>query len=307
MRKEFKLLDPYESELYTYLWTVEDPKGVVQIIHGMSEHVGRYDHFAQYLNSLGLIVIGNDHLGHGRTSTDLSCVHFDDNGGFHKVYEGVKTVRDYIDVKYPDLPVIMFAHSMGSFIGRYAILYDHERYNQAIFSGTGWFSTSSIYFGIFVANLITLFKGKRHVSPFFNQKLMSGAQNSMIRRGLINRPIEWLTNDKDVQKEFEESPLCGQPFTITAQKDLLQFMLDIQDKKKIRASASSTPLFFISGEQDGLGKYGQSIRKLSKLYNHCGYSNVKFKVVDNCRHEIINELRKKDIFEDLGDWILRYL
>ena len=139
MEKEFVIVDPYENNLYTYLWTpdVVKPKGIVQLIHGAGEHVGRYREFAQYLNTLGLIVIGNDHLGHGKTADTNEYVYFADDIGFHKVYEGVKTVRDYIEEYYPKLPVIMFAHSMGSFIGRYAILYDHKRYDQAIFSGTG--------------------------------------------------------------------------------------------------------------------------------------------------------------------------
>ena len=109
MEKEFKLVDPFENELHTYLWTPGDdkPKGVVQIIHGASEHMGRYKRFAKYLNSLGFIVIGNDHLGHGKTAIESEYVYFADSIGFHKVYEGVKTIRDYIEEHYPTLPVII--------------------------------------------------------------------------------------------------------------------------------------------------------------------------------------------------------
>ncbi len=309
MEKEFMLIDPYENELFTYLWTpdTEKPKGVVQIIHGASEHVGRYKEFALYLNSIGLIVIGNDHLGHGRTAEDSEYVYFADSIGFHKVYEGVKTVRDYIEEHYPTLPVIMFAHSMGSFIGRYAILYDQKRYDQAIFSGTGWFNPLRIYLSIGLANLIVRSRGKKHVSEYYNDHIANGAIRSMKKNGIINKRVEWLTTDREKQREFENSELCGKPFTIGAHLDLLRFVLEIQDKKRIKDSASSTAIYFISGELDALGGYGHAIKRLYQYYRDCGYSNVKYTVLNNARHEVINEIERENIYVQLGNWIIKNL
>lgn len=305
MLKEFTILDPYDNELHTSLWTIgrKKPKGVVQIIHGASEHVGRYSHFAEYLNSLGYIVIGNDHLGHGKTANNPEMVHFADEMGFHKVYGGVQVVRDYIEENYPDLPVIMFAHSMGSFIGRYAILYDWKRYNLACFSGTGWVSGFSLNAGILLANLIKRFKGPRHIAESFTNMFMNGAQKSMIRNGLINKNIEWLTHDREIQDEFLKNPLSGAPFTIGTQRDVMQFIKEIQDKNRIKASASSTAIYFISGEYDGLGDYGNAPKKLHKLYLDCGYSNVKYSVINGARHEIINELDRENTYKMISDWI----
>jgi len=305
MEKEFKLVDPFENKLNVRLWTSQTRsiKGVVQIIHGASEHIGRYSDFAKYLNSLGYVVIGNDHLGHGKNNLENDYIYFADSIGFHKVYEGVKTVRDYIEEHYPKLPVIMFAHSMGSFIGRYAILYDYKRYDEAIFSGTGWFNPFKIYMSIGIAKLIVRLKGKKHVSLFYNNRIAGGAIRSMKRNGIINKKVEWLSTVKAVQREFEESPLCGKPFTIGAQLDLLNFLLEIQDKKKIKDSASSTAIYFISGDLDALGNYGGVVKKLYKYYKECGYSRVKFTVLKDCRHEIINEFEKESTYRRLGDWI----
>lgn len=309
MEREFIVVDPYENDLHTYLWTtdMEKPKGIVQIIHGASEHVGRYREFALYLNSIGFHVIGNDHLGHGKTSDSTEYTYFADSIGFHKVYEGVKTVRDYIEEHYPTLPVIMFAHSMGSFIGRYAILYDYKRYNQAIFSGTGWFNPIKIYLSIGVARLIVRSKGKKHVSKFYNQRIADGAVRSMKKNGIINNKVEWLSNDRNIQRAFKEDELCGKPFTIGAHLDLLRFILEIQDKKRIKDSASSTAIYFISGELDALGGYGAVAKKLYQYYNDCGYSNVKYTVLNNARHEIINEVEREDIHYQLGNWIIKNL
>jgi len=305
MEKEFKLVDPFENELHTYLWTPGDekPKGIVQIIHGAAEHMGRYKRFAEYLNSFGFIVIGNDHLGHGKTAIESEYVYFADSIGFHKVYEGVKTIRDYIEEHYPSLPVIMFAHSMGSFIGRYAILYDHKRYDEAIFSGTGWFNPVKLYFSIAVAKLIVRSKGRRHISEFYNNRLADGAVRSMKRNGIINHRIEWISSLKAVQREFQADELCGKPFTIGAQLDLLSFLLEIQDKRKIKDSASSTAIYFISGDLDALGGYGGDIKKLYNYYKECGYSRVKYTVLNDCRHEIINEMEWESTYRRISDWI----
>ena len=305
MKKEFKLIDPYENKIHVYLWVpeTESIKGVVQIIHGASEYMGRYNEFALYLNSIGFIVIGNDHLGHGKNNENSDSIYFADSIGFHKVYEGVKTVRDYIEEHYPNLPVIMFAHSMGSFIGRYAILYDHKRYDEAIFSGTGWFNPIKIYISIWIAKFIIRSKGQKYVSTYYNNKIADGAVRSMKRNGIINKRIEWISSVKAVQREFEESELCGKPFTIGAQLDLLNFILEVQDKKRIKDSASSTAIYFISGDLDALGNYGGAVKKLYNYYKECGYSRVKYTVLRDCRHEIINEVEKESTYRRLGDWM----
>ncbi|KFZ25542.1 MAG: Phospholipase YtpA [Candidatus Izimaplasma bacterium HR2] len=305
MEKEFIIIDPYENELNTYIWTpiTKRPKGVVQIIHGAGEHAGRYKEFAEYLNSLGLIVIANDHLGHGKSADNEDYVYFSDDIGFHKVYEGVRTVRDYIEEKYPSLPVIMFAHSMGSFVGRYTILYDYKRYNQAIFTGTGWFSSVKIHLLIAVFAIASKIKGKRYVSPKLTKMFTEGAIKSMRKNGIINEKIEWISADPNIRRAYKEDPLCGKPFSVGAHLDLFRFLPEIQDKKRIKASASSTAIFFISGELDALGDYGIASKKLYKYYNQCGYSNVKFNIINNGRHEVINDYEREAAYRMIGNWI----
>lgn len=308
MYKEFKLTDPYEHELHTYLWeTDKKPIGVIQILHGAGEHVLRYKDFAEHFSNLGYHVIGNDHLGHGKTAPNEKVIYFDDYLGFHKVYEGTKTVRNYIKETYPKLPVIMFAHSMGSFIGRYAIIHDHHNYDVAIFSGTGWFSPINIRFGQCLASIITLFKGRQYVSEFFNTKILDGHIRSMKKNGLINKRSEWITQNIDIQKEVLKDPLCDREFSIGAQKDILKFMPEIQNKRAIKESSSSTAIYFISGKQDGLGKYGFAPKKLDKIYRECGYSNVKYSVLNNCRHEVINELDRLKHYDKINGFIKTYL
>lgn len=309
MKKEFKLVDPYEHEIHVYLWETDaqEPKGVVLLIHGASEYCERYDHFATYLNEKGYHVIGNDHLGHGKTTDDMEKVYFDASIGFHKVYEGVKTVRDYIEEHYPKLPVIMFAHSMGSFIGRYAILYDYKRYDMAIFSGTGYVGSLKIKIGVLIASLIIRFKGDKYVSPWFNNRFLDSAANDMRRKGLINRKEEWLSQDPKIIRAFREDPYCGAPFTIGAARDLIRFIPEIQDKQRIKDSASSTAIFFMSGDSDGMGDYGMSVKRLYDAYRDCGYSNVKYTVLNDTRHEILNEIERDRHYDIIWKWMERNL
>jgi len=173
----------------------------------------------------------------------------------------------------------------------------------ACFSGTGWFNPLTIRAGILSASALIKAKGKRHVSESFTNFTQDGAIKSMIKNGLINKRIEWLTHDRDVQKAFLADPLCGNPFTVQAQKDVFEAVKEIQDKKRIKASASSTAIYFISGELDALGDYGIAAKKLHKLYLDCGYSNVKYSVINGARHEIINEINRQDTYKNIGDWI----
>ncbi|GEM_PF-630618 len=307
MKQEFTLTDPYEHKLHTYLWETDatKPKGVVMIIHGAGEYMERYDHFAQYLNSLGFHVIGNDMLGHGKNAVDEEAVYFDSSIGFHKVYEGVKTVRDFIAEHYPDLKVVMFAHSLGSFIGRYAILFDHRRYDAALFSGTGLFSPLQLQLARLLATIIAKIKGDHHVSRFFNRRIMDGHIRSMRKNGIINERVEWISQDRQIINAFKNDPLCGKPMTIGAQKDILTFLPEIQDKQRIKESASSTAIYFMSGELDGLGKYGADVKQLYNMYHDCGYSNVKYTILNNTRHEIINAIEREAHYRSIGDWMIR--
>lgn len=309
MEKVIKIMDPYDNELHTLLWTTgrKKPKGVVQIIHGKSEHISRYSEFAEYLNTLGLVVIGNDHLGHGESTETHEYAHFADTMGFHKVYGGVQVVRDYIEENYPGLPVIMFAHSMGSFIGRYAILYDHARYDQAIFSGTGYFNLPRLKFAKFMANILIKLKGPKHVSNLFTKITTEGAVKSMMKNGLINHRKEWISQDREIQNHVVNCEMCGAPFTVAAQRDLFEFIIAIQNKKRIAESASSTALLWISGELDALGDYGIAVKKLHNFYSNNGYSNCTYRVCNGLRHEVINELDRKEIHEYIGRWITKNL
>jgi alpha-beta hydrolase superfamily lysophospholipase len=310
MEKEFRLKDKFENDLNVKIWT---PKGiektkataVVQVIHGKGEHVGRYKEFAEYLNTIGIVVIGNDLLGHGKTS-DKDYSHFGDKDGIEQLSAGVDAVREYIEEKCPKVPIVMFAHSMGSFIGRYNLMAHPTSYYMACFSGTGWIPVHKLYYALFVTNIVKLFKGPLHISKVVTE-LLDSAPKSMMKNGLINRRQDWISSDKEKVKEINCDELCNRPFTVAAQRDVLQFIKKVQNKDAIKEGASSTATLFISGEYDAMGEYGFTVQRLYKLYQNAGYSNVRFSVVNGSRHEIINERDRQSTYKTIGDWILEYI
>jgi len=306
MKKEFKLQDQFENELHVYMWKPKatvDLIGVVQIIHGKNEHMGRYKDFAEYLNTLGLLVIGHDQLGHGKTALEAKVTHFSDESGVHHVASGVDRIREYIEEKYPRVPILMFAHSLGSFIGRYALLKHPTRYDMACFSGTGWVKSISISYAIFAASIIKLFKGPQYVSKYMTN-LLDKAPKSMMKNGIINRREDWISSDRYIVKEVMADEMCNRPFTVVAQRDMMKFIKDTQNMDKIKDGASSTAILFISGELDAMGEYGYTVQRLNRIYRNAGYSNVKFSVVNGSRHEIINEKGREATYKMIGDWYL---
>ena len=306
MKNEFKLQDQFENELHVYMWKPQakaDLLGVVQIIHGKNEHMGRYEDFAKYLNTLGLLVIGHDQLGHGKTCLEATNTHFNDEAGVHHVASGVDCIREYIEEKYPRVPILMFAHSMGSFIGRYALLKHPTRYDMACFSGTGWVNPINLRYALFATSVVKLFKGPQYVSKYITN-LLDKAPKSMMKNGIINRREDWISSDKEIVQAVMADEMCNRPFTVSAQRDLMKFIKDTQNMDKIKDGASSTAILFISGELDAMGEYGYTVQRLNRIYRNAGYSNVKFSVVNGSRHEIINEKGREATYKMIGDWYL---
>ncbi len=309
MKKEFKIKDPFEYELHCTLWetNLKQVRGIVIIIHGKGEHIGRYEEFALFLNNNGFHAIGCDLRGHGKTSPNEKVVYFDNNYGFHKVYEGIKSLRDYIDAKYPKLPVILFGQSIGSFIARYALIHDARRYDLAIFSGTAYYSKLQIFMQKLVVNILIKIKGDKYVSNWYNQNVANRHIKALYKRGIINDNSEWSLQDRVERIKLLNDPLSNREFTLGAQLDILRFLPEIQNFKQIKNSASATALYFVSGERDSFGQFGKAAKSLFNLYLKSGYSNVNFTVLNNTNHDILHDIEKERNYQIILNWIRKYL
>ncbi len=298
---QFTLHDSMDNPIHLYLYKTKQPaKGIIHIIHGASEHFARYGLFCEYLNEHGYHVIGSDILGHGLSTDTNDYVHFADHNGDELALESVFLVKDYIKNYFPELDTYLLGHSMGSFIARKMLIDDDEGfYHKAIFSGTTYMSPALLSIMKCIVKFVIFFHSPRYVSPFVLSLGIDSNIKKMRKDGLIgDTDEEWLTKDEAIQTYYHDSPMCGQPFTVGAYKDMLNWLKYINKKKNIAKGQKHIPIFFASGEKDPLSDYGAKIHKICRLYQNLGYEKIQSKLYKNNRHEILNETNKEQVYDD---------
>ena len=292
-------------EVFTYRWEPEEAasvKGAVLIIHGISEHAGRYRDFAQALTEAGFLVYAPDLPGHGKTSQNQETFgHAGDNGWnalVHNVYE----LTERINGENADLPLFIMGHSMGSFILRsYMYEYgDSQRVQGFILSGTGGSPWVMLTFGRLLCTLMMKVKGKMHKSPFI-QGLTFKDFNAKCRENLTC--YDWLTRDTQIVDSYIKDELCGQVCTVSFYRDFFQGILDVQQQANISRIPKHVPVLIFSGQMDPVGGYGKTVLSLVQRYQAAGIQDVTWKLYENGRHEMLNEVNRNEVMQDIIRWI----
>ncbi len=299
--KKIILKDYQENPIHVYIYEPEQAlKGIVHIIHGAAEHFARYGLFAEFLNQNGYAVIGCDILGHGLSTSTLDYVHFADKDGDILAYESIVLVKEYIEQNYPDLKRYVIGHSMGSFLARKLVLDFPDFYEKAIFSGSGYTSKALLVMAGILIGLIKLFKGPRYVSRFIQNMAIDSYAIKMRKDGIIKGiDEEWLTRDEEIQQYYHNSNMCGQPFTIQANLDLSRWVAFVNNKKNIAQGNKQMPIYFMSGDKDAVSNYGKEIKQVYEIFKSLGYEHVQMKLYADDRHEILNELNKDEVYQDM--------
>jgi alpha-beta hydrolase superfamily lysophospholipase len=301
------LHDSAKNDIHIYLYEpAEKPyKGIVHIIHGASEHLARYGLFAEFLNQNGYAVIGSDLLGHGLSTPTNDYVHFADKNGADLAFESVTLVMDLIKKTFPDLPVFLLGHSMGSFLARLVLLRYPNFYQKAVLSGTAYMAKPLMAAAGLLSGIIRLFRGPRAISPLMNKMGMEAFFPKMVKDGLVDKNglvEQWLTKNVEIQKYYHDSPMCGQPFTVSAYGDLMSWLKVINNLNNIKKGNKETPLFFFSGAVDPVSNYGKEVRQLADDFMRVGYKSVVLKLYPNDRHEVLNELDNRTAYQDVLDF-----
>ncbi len=299
------LKDYQDNSIHVYIYPpVGEILGVVHVIHGASEHFARYGLFAEFLNKAGYLVIGCDFLGHGLSTENLEYVHFADKDGDILAYESVVLVKEYIEKNYPKQDIYLVGHSMGSFLARKMILDFPDSYKKAVISGTAYVPQMVVTMGSLLIKIIRLFKGPKYVSKLIQDMSIDANQKKMRKDGIISGiNEEWLTRDTDIQQYYKNSNMCGQPFTIQANLDMFQWMSFVNNLKNLNMGKKDMPIYFMSGANDALSNYGKDIEKLVTAMKKLGYSSIQMKLYPECRHEILNELIKDEVYQDILNFI----
>jgi len=281
-----------------------DIKAVLQIAHGMIEFIDRYENFAQYLSSKGILVTGNDHLGHGgsvKSKDDWG--YFGDNGNelvLKDMYELTRITKEL----YPGKPYFLLGHSMGSFYARQYLCFHGDELKGAIIMGTGHESLGTVKAGMFMCKLIAAFKGWRYRSNFVNQAAF-GAYNKHFEPAKTR--ADWLTKDENVVNWYVNEPRCSFVFTLNGFYSMFQGISNLHDTKLLNMIPKDLPIFFVSGEEDSVGTFGKEVKLAVDSLKQVGINNIDLKLYPNDRHEILNETDRDTVYEDLYNWIEKRL
>lgn len=301
--KDIRITGEDQLNLYVAIWDeVTDPKAVIQLSHGMAEHITRYEGFAQFLNEQGFIVVGHDHRGHGYTAnTQEDIGYFSDAEGWLKLVTDLKTVTQYIRQSYDNLPVILFGHSMGSFAVRHYLGLFGSSIDGAIICGTGqnprWLNL--------IAQKIARYEmkkyGPRHRSTLLTQ-MSFGSFNNKFKPNKTQ--FDWLSRDEVEVFKYIEDEFCGAVFTASFFNDFLSGLLELDMPTMLDKIPKTLPCYFISGEMDPLSGKGQTVQRVADTFKRHGVADVTVKIYPEARHELTNEINRLDVYQDVVNWIL---
>ncbi len=281
-----------------------EPRAVLQIVHGMCEYFGRYEDYAKTLAEAGILVVGHDHLGHGNTAPTPDDLGFTaKGGGADFLVEDVFALTEKVKEDYPDAPVILFGHSMGSFIAREVLARHGDAYRAAIICGTGG-PEAPAGAGKAMAKTIMTFCGERHRSKMLKNIAFTGYYK-MIEKG---EPVNaWLTHDKAVVDKYNSDPFCAYIFTVRAYHDLFTLVAWANAKDWAGKLPKDLPVLVTAGEEDPVGAFGKGPRTVADRMTDAGMKNVTLKMFPGMRHEILNEIGKEKVYRELNEWIFAQL
>ena len=300
MKETQPIRDHLNKNLHSVKWSTDQkPKGVVLIVHGMAEHCERYNHFAKFLNRNSYHVLAYDHRGHGKTDPEqLGFIAEQD--GFHLMVKNLHDVFQTVTDEYPTLPITIFGHSMGSFIAqRFMQLYD---VNPAalIYSGSTGKPPLMLHAGIIISKILQNLFGSEAKSPLLD-KLSFGAYNSHFKPNRTD--FDWLSRDESMVDLYIDDPYCGFTCSNSFYQQLFTGIKELHAHPIFADHDLSIPILLISGDQDPVSGMGKGFQNLEKILNKNGVKNLTSRLYPGGRHEMLNEINRDDVFNDIFNWL----
>lgn len=286
------------TQIHAMEWIPEgEVLAVLQIVHGMVEHIARYDEFAAYLAERGIYVVGHSHLGHGKSMTGPEKMgYFHAPNGNECVIGDIHELRKITQMKYPEAPYFMMGHSMGSFLIRQYLGANSEGLSGAIIMGTGDQPDIAMSGGKLVCKIIAAFKGWEYKSRFVNSLAIGGFEKELGNA--------WLSKNEENVKRYVEDPFCGFVFTLNAFYHMFDGMAKMNAQEKSGNVPKELPIFFVAGNEDPVGANGKGVSAVYQRYLTKGAKNAQMKLYEGDRHEILNELDRAVVYEDLLSWLM---
>ncbi len=287
--------------LHVCSWAPEgEPKAVVQIVHGIAEYALRYDGFARYLAERGFLVVAEDHMGHGRSIDGGSIQGYFHGGWFAAVEDTYRLLRKTRQ-EYPSIPYVLLGHSMGSFMVRTLLCrYPDSGIAGAILSGSGWQPGVALAGGIQLAQAFCARVGQTNPSQTLDKLIFGGYNNRVEHR---RTRFDWLSRDQKAVDAYVADPLCGFTASTGLLRDMLLGIRFVQNREHLKAMRPDLPVLFISGGDDPVGAYGKGVLRAVQAFREAGMKHVCYRIYPLCRHELLNEINKTDVYEDIQKWL----
>lgn len=282
-------------------WAPEGPpRGIVHLVHGISEHIGRYDETARFLAEHGFLVCGEDHLGHGRTVTDGSYGFFAPENGWTLAARDVRALRKLEGARHPNLPYFLLGHSMGSFLTRTYLILWPGTVSGAVLMGTGQEPAPLVALGKRISALECRRLGPRGVSPLVHT-LSLGAYNRRFRPS--RTPSDWLSRDSAEVDAFLADPLCQSRPTVSLFRDMMGGLQLIARRDQLARMDPSVPVCFLSGQEDPVGGMGRGVEQVVRMFQDAGCRDLSLHLYPGARHELFHEQNRREVWADLLDWL----
>ncbi len=286
-------------QVHAVMWIPDgEPRGVVQLVHGICEYAARYEPFARFLTQNGFVVAGNDHLGHGQTAKGP-----EEYGFFNQWWDLVHDVRALqlkMQERYPHLPYFLLGHSMGSFVARTFLIDYPGELTGCILSGTGQEPPVTVALG----KALTGLGDPRKVNKLF-YKLSIGAYNAKFRPNRTS--ADWICRDEKVVDAYLADPLCTFPTKAGMNHAMMTGLQYVGSRANLEKMDKKTPVYFFAGDSDPVGAMGKGVQKVAGWFREVGCEDVTLRLYPGGRHEMLNEINKEEVFRDTLAWLEQHL
>lgn len=304
--------DKENTTMHGVKWLPEqgEVKAVLQINHGMQEYIERYTEFAEYLTQQGFAVFGHDHIGHGesvKSESDWGIMHTDTPSD--TMVEDMFTNFTIAKKQYPEVPFFILGHSMGSYLLRKFLVLkakDLKGVNGAIIMGTGTEADLTIKGGMAVVKMLASMKGWDYKSKFVANLMFSAPYKKFDVTG-EDKANSWLSRNVESVTKYYNDPKDTYMFSLNGYRVLLECTAFDNKISNIQNMNLDIPVFFVSGKDDPVGNLGAGVELAYKKFQKAGVKDVSMKLYDKDRHEILNELDRQDVYEDLYHWFEKYM
>lgn len=275
-------------------------RAVLQLSHGMAEHIDRYKPLAEYLAASGILVTGHDHLGHGgsiRSEEDLGF--FAQPDGNRAVLEDLHAMTALTRELYPDVPYFLLGHSMGSFYARQYLCEYGSELSGAIIMGTGCQPKALVLTAKTLCRVLAVFWGWHHRSKFVANLSFMG-----YNKGLEGRTdSDWLNRDAAEVDKYIADPKCGFTFTLNAYYSMFTGILRLYDPLLLAQVPKELPLLFLAGDADPVGEQGKGVLRAVQSLKDAGVQNIRCILYPGARHELLLERNRLEVFANIRNWL----